>query len=453
MADPSLEEDKKTLKPMAGTIRRLETTLMLKTWKKLYFTLEDDKLCFYKHHHELEASDVIDLSKVTSVANRTYNPKPKEDERWQIELATADGKVYLCVDSENEMNDLIRNLQRWIDYFVSESSSASKDAAMARDFSISNSERQNAQNLKGYYAALRRGDSSGKPAPAPATAPRVEPVADPKQQILEIDSPARGGMYRTTSGRDLAAAPPTSSSSSGSSTPRKDSDPGSTFSTTDRLELQRDEISALTVRLKQSLDAEAAYRKEIDALKQALAEKDAEMKRQIEELNAGFESKKRSFNFIVNSKDFEIEKLRQEKQKMTDAKVKELEDVVALRDKHISELKSTLNDKEIEILERKESEMNLQAKFESTVTTLTKDSSKRINELSENFDHLKDRYFFALAASHPALANLGASLDLNALYDRCIREQIPLEQWTDWLSQFANGNQRNEGEEENVENF
>lgn len=60
------------MKPMAGTIRRLETTLMLKTWKKLYFTLEDDKLCFYKHHHELEASDVIDLSKVTSVANRTY---------------------------------------------------------------------------------------------------------------------------------------------------------------------------------------------------------------------------------------------------------------------------------------------------------------------------------------------------------------------------------------------
>lgn len=50
---------------------------MVKTWKKVYFSLEDDKLCFYKHHQELEADDVIDLSKVTSVANRTY----KYDER------------------------------------------------------------------------------------------------------------------------------------------------------------------------------------------------------------------------------------------------------------------------------------------------------------------------------------------------------------------------------------
>jgi hypothetical protein len=453
MGDQSFEEEQKALKPMGGTIRRLESTLMMKTWKKVYFTLEDDKLCFYKHHRELEADDVIDLSKVTSVSNKTYNPKPKEDEKWQIELATADGKVYLCTDTEGEMNDLIKNLLRWIEYFVAEVSSTSKDSSLTRGFSISNSERQNAQNLKGYYAALKRGDSGVKPTAAAPTASRSEPLGDPKQQILEIDSPARGGMYRSASGRDLTATP---MMPSGMMTPKRE---GSSMdlssggiSQSERLELQREEITALTMRLKQSLEAEAAYRKEIEQMKHTLAEKDAEMKRQMEELNASFDAKKRSFNFIINSKDFEIEKLRQEKQRLTDSKIKELEEVIALRDRHISELKSTLNDKEIEILERKESEMALQAKFETSIATLTKESTKKLTELQETFAHLKDRYFFALAVSHPALANRHG-LDLNALYDRCIREQVPLEQWHDWLVQFSNENQRNEGEEENVENF
>lgn len=57
---------------MEGNIRRLESTLMMKTWKRSYFCLEDDKLVFYKSHQELEASDIIDLSKVTSVSNKPY---------------------------------------------------------------------------------------------------------------------------------------------------------------------------------------------------------------------------------------------------------------------------------------------------------------------------------------------------------------------------------------------
>jgi len=57
---------------MEGNIRRLESTLMLKTWKRIYYSLEDDKLCFYKDHEELEASELIDLSRVTSVQHKTY---------------------------------------------------------------------------------------------------------------------------------------------------------------------------------------------------------------------------------------------------------------------------------------------------------------------------------------------------------------------------------------------
>jgi len=218
------------------------------------------------------------------------------------------------------------------------------------------------------------------------------------------------------------------------------------------MELQREEINALTLRLRQALDAESAYRKEIDQLKQALAEKDLDLKKQLEELNTSFEAKKRSFNFIVNSKDFEIEKLRQEKQRLNDAKIKEFEDLIALRDREITELKSKLNDKEIEILERKESEMNLQAKFETTVNGITKDNVKKMAELQEQFARLRDRYFYALALASPA-SRSAAGQDLNALYERCIGEQVPLDQWGDWLIQFSNQNQRAEGEEENVENF
>ena len=45
---------------------------MLKTWRKMYYNLEDDKLCFYRDHQELEASELIDLSRVSSVVHKTY---------------------------------------------------------------------------------------------------------------------------------------------------------------------------------------------------------------------------------------------------------------------------------------------------------------------------------------------------------------------------------------------
>lgn len=45
---------------------------MVKSWKRYFFSLEDDKLCFYKDHNELEASDILDLSKASSVVHKTY---------------------------------------------------------------------------------------------------------------------------------------------------------------------------------------------------------------------------------------------------------------------------------------------------------------------------------------------------------------------------------------------
>lgn len=111
------------------------------------------------------------------------------------------------------MNSFIKGIQAWIHFFTAESNSAARgDGSNAsREFSVSNSERQNAQNLKAYYASLRRGEgakasaaSLGSPAlnRSPSEGGSGVPL-DPKSQIVEIDSPARGGMYRTGSGRDL----------------------------------------------------------------------------------------------------------------------------------------------------------------------------------------------------------------------------------------------------------
>lgn len=419
--------------------------------------------------------------------------KPKEEEKWQIELTLAsDTKVYLCVETESEMNNLIRGLQGWIGYFLTESHSSAKGdgTSGSREFSVSNSERKNAANLKAYYAALRRNDSGasgkGTSAPLPGSSPSSAKLTDgsvtnggseAKAQTVDTDSPARGGMYRTASGRDLGATSANttqsngamvsrgshpdlslaSSPSSSSGSPRHlsaTSSPPSGLMPQERSDLQRQEIESLTLRLKEAHEGETALRRDLDAARQALADKDLEMRKQLEELNATFEGKKRSLNFIVNAKDMEIEKLRIEKQKVIDARVKELEDSISLRDLEITELKSKLNDKEIEILERKESEMALQEKLESTVNGVTKESAKKLQELQEMHARLKDRYFLALALASPALAAANqASLDLHALYDRCLREQIPFDAWPEWLTQFANENQRAEGEEENVENF
>lgn len=389
--------------------------------------------------------------------------------------------MYLCTETEAEMNTLIKGLQAWMHYFISESHSATRGEVTAaeRQFSMGHSESQNAQTLKNYLQVRRNvgaksttasvgSPSVGKSSESGGGSASALPL-DPKAQILDIDSPGRGGMYRTGSARELnagsanrATSPVDPSLTSATGVQVSNAAVGSNASSpiqsgpsaSGGSDAQRKEIEALTLRLKQLTEQESATRKENEVLRQAIGEKDADTKKQLEDLNTNFEAKKRSLNFIVNAKDMEIEKLRTEKQKLTDARLKELEDTIALRDHEITELKSKLNDKEIEILERKESEMALQEKFESTVAGVAKENAKKLQELQETQSRLKDRYFFALALSSPALSAANhPTLDLPSIYDRCIREQVPFDQWPDWLTQFANENQRAEGEEENVENF
>lgn len=319
-------------------------------------------------------------------------------------------------------------------------------------FNISASERQNQQNLKDYYAQARRGGSAKMT--SSASRPDIAVVqasSTPMSLIVDTDSPGRGGMYRSTSGRDLSMPTTPLKRDVSDRSLALGGIPGG-IQVNERLELQRDQINELTRSLRAALDSEAAARKETEQAKKALEEKESEVKKQLDELNSSFEAKKRQLNFVLNQKDFEIEKLRQEKQKIVEARIKELEETLGLRDREITELKAKLNDKEIEILERKETEMSLQTKFETSVTTINKDAAKKVTEIQESYNRLKDRYFFALALGSKTLASR-VGLDINSMYDRCLREGVPLDQWPEWLEQFGNENQRAEGEEENVENF
>lgn len=376
--------------------------------------------------------------------------KPKDDEKWQIELVTEEGKVYLCADTEDEMNAVVRNLQGWVDYFKAEVTTVNKEGASIQRFNISASERQNAQNLKDYYAQARR----AAPPKMASSASRPDLMVvhqDPRAQIVDTDSPGRGGMYRSVSGRDLSSPTTPLKRDISDRSLALGGTPGG-IAMADRLELQRDQINDLTVKLRTALEAEAAARKETEQAKKALDDKEADVKKQLDDLNSSFEGKKRQLQFLLNQKDFEIDKLRQEKQKVVESRIKELEETLGLRDREITELKAKLNDKEIEILERKETEMSLQTKFETSVATINKDAAKKVTEIQESYNRLKDRYFFALALGSKTLASR-VGLDFNSMYDRCLREGVPLDQWPEWLDQFGNENQRAEGEEENVENF
>jgi hypothetical protein len=161
------------------------------------------------------------------------------------------------------------------------------------------------------------------------------------------------------------------------------------------------------------------------------------------ELNSSFESKKRSLSFIVTSKDQEIDKLRREGAAASSQKVqvlsealaakeKEFTDYKTSKDKELLELKQKLSDKELEVLELREKEMSMKSKQNSIQQEAVMAAIKKQRETEEVMNRVKDRYFFSLALN-VKLTTGNSSLDLNSLYERAKREQIPYEKWQEWL--------------------
>lgn len=185
---------------------------------------------------------------------------------------------------------------------------------------------------------------------------------------------------------------------------------------------------------------EAERQKEIHGLKISLRKRDLSIKKLTEE----YESKRASFNLVMNAKKEEIEKMKAEKYNAGNIRVLELE-------KDIANLKTLYNEKEAEILGYKEREFELIERHEKEISNLEKRHEAILNESNEELAKLKDQLFFSLALSFKL--DSSKTTDLNLLYEKCKEDMVPVEMWTTWISQFVNENKREEGEEENVEHF
>jgi hypothetical protein len=62
-------------------------------------------------------------------------------------------------------------------------------------------------------------------------------------------------------------------------------------------------------------------------------------------------------------------------------------------------------------------------------------------------NRVKDRYFFSLALNVKLTTGNG-SLDLNTLYERAKRDQIPFDKWQEWLMEKFQQNPAGAGPEE-----
>lgn len=185
---------------------------------------------------------------------------------------------------------------------------------------------------------------------------------------------------------------------------------------------------------------EANHLEQIRNLKIALRKRDISLRNLTEE----YDSKRSSFNIIMNAKKEEIELMKQERYHINHAKLVELE-------KEISNLKMLYNEKEVEVLNYKEREYELVVKHKKEVEDLEKKSILVREKADEQLSKLKDQLFFSLALSFKL--DSSKKTDLNLLYEQCKAEMVPVEMWTTWISQFVNENRREEGEEENVEHF
>lgn len=371
-------------------------------------------------------------------------------------------------------------------------------------FSISNSERQNQGNLKGYYAMLKNRNGSqgaGAGGGAAMTSPRgesssiVSPVGSLSSGVSsalpEIDfghtSPSRvavGANSQNNSQTNSATNSNTNSTTTSPTRSRSDSavpsatKPAATVPVEiqQQHQQQQQKVEELEEKVRQ-LEAENQQIKEsaassVPATPQKLSQSTEKqplqtptpsssssapstppveggsesLKKQLAELNSSLEAKKRSFTLIVASKDEEISKLRREASQAISKRVQELEtslaarekelaDFKALRDREVLELQQKLSDKELEVLELREREFALRSKQDQQNQEALMAAIKKQRETEEVLGKVKDRFFFSLAMNFKLSTQGATSLDLNALYERVKREQVPFDKWQEWITQ------------------
>jgi hypothetical protein len=401
------QQDPQALLHLEGWLYKLESTLLFSSWKKFYLVLEGDKLCIYKSERDLEHVGVVELREIKNIKIRPSPTKPKDD-KYQFEFTVDSKQWVMATDTEADTKHWVANLESWVNYFTEDwldvhensnsntSNDASPDVEKLKQngpssqegtekkiVQITNSENDNKIALKDYYAKMKR-------------------------------------LRSTPSGRDLAsAANGTSSEANGTTAVHPD-------------------VTELNEKLAIYERMMAEQKEEIDLYKKKIDAKEAEWKQSTEQLVSKFESKKRSFNFILNSKDQQIEKLRQEKfQALANCKqLDEVKEELEAKKAEVNDLKEKLKQTEEELLDRREKEMQRKEKQDEENAQALIEATKNQKRLEDALQKVKEKYFFAIGMNIKLSTN--SELNLNDLYATAVKEQIPFEQWQDWLMQRSN---------------
>eukprot|EP01122_Echinamoeba_exundans_P012318 TRINITY_DN510_c0_g1_i1.p1 TRINITY_DN510_c0_g1~~TRINITY_DN510_c0_g1_i1.p1 ORF type:complete len:428 (-),score=96.58 TRINITY_DN510_c0_g1_i1:38-1321(-) len=353
-------------------------------------------------------------------------------------------------------------------------------------FSISNSERQNQGFLKGFYSMKNRGSVSsgtsvtGQSVPSSGiVSPRGISSSDGAAPSVEINF---GPTQTSPTRRETPSPNTTSPTASGSSTPKprtpspppvaveeapkvqnvvpvlspqpleparvQTPPPQQTATAVSPVAVAPSETSTVSLEDRiRILEAENQLLRQSDvgSMRQQFLERENELKKAMAELTSSTESKKRSFTLIVASKDDEIAKLRREAQQATTKKTQELEEKLAQRDKELAELKAQrdrevlelqqkLSDKELEVLELREREFSSKSKADQQNQEALMTAIKKQRETEELLNKVKDRFFFSLAMNFKLQTRAASAMDLNSLYERVKKEQVPYDKWQEWLS-------------------
>src|SRR5690606_33768856 len=95
----------------------------------------------------------------------------------------------------------------------------------------------------------------------------------------------------------------------------------------------------------------------------------------------------------------------------------------------ISEMKTRLDEKEIEILDYQDKLLDMDNKSKQLLSKTVEEYEKKLHEMEMQSERIKNHYFFSVAISLKLDSNLNKSVDLNVLYDQCKLENIPIENW------------------------
>eukprot|EP01121_Diplochlamys_sp_Union-15-3_P010996 TRINITY_DN3156_c0_g1_i1.p1 TRINITY_DN3156_c0_g1~~TRINITY_DN3156_c0_g1_i1.p1 ORF type:complete len:350 (-),score=53.88 TRINITY_DN3156_c0_g1_i1:37-1086(-) len=108
----------KSLPRLEGFLYKLTKLLIYTEWKKMWLSVEQGKLFFYKNKQDLEHIDLIDLNHVQFVQTPDVlkSARGALNEEYQIVLIASGKTYYLLAESDKEMRKWLKGLLKWINF-------------------------------------------------------------------------------------------------------------------------------------------------------------------------------------------------------------------------------------------------------------------------------------------------------------------------------------------------